>query len=1204
MSAKTQRSLEKKIKEIQSVTSGERDMYPYIRDLLTRKDYGIELRADQIVVDVAVAGGRDAPDLTVYGTKNGKPLKVPDHAIAIFEVKRGNALKKNAAPIYEEKKKYIQPGTKYFFLIDQERIIRRDVLHSQTPVEYQWDDLKDFDQFRHCFGCLSSDTLSLEKQLEDFKENKTQFASLSIDQIGRHYFIETIREVAQLLNEAISALIDRKVVVDLQAANSEIDLMKAKWGEPQFDWDAIGHPIEFERVLKQELVSELTQDDIAHYQEDHDQFASRIEPYLYALRIEHQLLQDYAERMGIESRPSLLSNRKGSNGKLTDSGRAVESFAYETASLIVSRMLMVRFSEDHGFLKRCISNGGVQVFANYAKYYNKPLQALLKETYNQSRDLYRNLFDSNLLDWALDSDDSLLSDSLLHSMYLLSRWDFKSIRGDILSGVYDHYLDTAKRRALGEVFTRPEIARYILKRCGYSASKDLLDPSCGTGTFIIEAFNQDVNRLRSKGALNEATIESVLQRLHGLDINPFSIALAQIQVLWHIIDLFAGRTPAEVKDLCAVIIPAIQIAGGHSSLDPLGSALAPLGKKASELVQIPIFFNTESTNERRKLVAKVSRRFRQISQHSYDIVAGNPPYVRPHRQAIDTGTLKAYEQVLHGVTDLYVYFIYRTLSSWLRDGGYLGFIVPMAVLESTYSGKLREILAEYKIVELIDLEPLGKRTFRGIKRQTVILIVQKLPASSTDDVAVTTLYPECYNPVTDTIEFTKAVRHTVKRNQLTQDYYLPDPKSQPAWMDLLQRPTGKESNIVTKLSPDDVKILEKFRELPRLGSIIKHAFMKQTKGSPTVIAQDIPEGENPSLWKESLMVGVALELGGGKALANKGLPIYKGQNIFPAGLRGEPMGFWDPDNSKLKSIKIYAYRNLFEYGRLYAIRDIAQLPTACPVPEKVAFQNTALMIQLTSDLPLHIYLLSRIPQWYAAKLLRATILEDFGCHWVKKQVPLLPIPRNISPKLIRSLLDIGGDVLNADKDLANAHRHVEALINGGSKKKLYELIANDDPRAKSLNMSGISSVPVSMTGLRDNGSQELVSDNLYFRFPVGDDELRKYLLYVLNRMVEDEPKITLGRDDIGNLVVPDDLTPVVTEIVRLEQVNLKQIFFDALDRLDEVVGHALGFQPADVDYIRTAMKTDGFLRELRPMLEQRGLRIQQYADHSSGDRYD
>src|SRR5229473_2735384 len=121
------------------------------------------------------------------------------------------------------------------------------------------------------------------------------------------------------------------------------------------------------------------------------------------------------------SEPGLLSRTRMIVGRLMP---LKESFIYETASLIVSRMLMVRFSEDHGFLRRYISNGGVEVFARYADYYAKPMQALLKETYRQSAELYRNLFDPNILDWALDSSDESLSSALLHAMYLLSRWNF------------------------------------------------------------------------------------------------------------------------------------------------------------------------------------------------------------------------------------------------------------------------------------------------------------------------------------------------------------------------------------------------------------------------------------------------------------------------------------------------------------------------------------------------------------------------------------------------------------------------------------------------------------------------------------------------------------------------------------------------------------------------------------------------------------
>src|ERR1019366_8830584 len=304
--------------------------------------------------------------------------------------------------------------------------------------------------------------------------------------------------------------------------NTLVKKMEEHWGPAVYEWASAEFPIEFTNLLDEEIARTLASTDIAEYPEAHDDFAAEIEPHLYAVRIEKHLLGEYATRMGIEGEVSLLKPRR-TGSKLSDSGKAVESFIYETASLIVSRMLMVRFSEDHGFLKRYISNGGVEVFARYADYYAKPMQALLKETYRQSAELYRNLFDPNILDWALDSSDENLSNALLHAMYLLSRWNFKTIHGDILSGVYDHYLDPSKRRALGEVFTRPEIARYMLERCAYDATKTVLDPACGTGTFLVEALNQDVKRLKSQGMLNEHTVTLTLKRLHGLDVSPFSV---------------------------------------------------------------------------------------------------------------------------------------------------------------------------------------------------------------------------------------------------------------------------------------------------------------------------------------------------------------------------------------------------------------------------------------------------------------------------------------------------------------------------------------------------------------------------------------------------------------------------------------------------------------------------------------------------------
>jgi tRNA1(Val) A37 N6-methylase TrmN6 len=90
----------------------------------------------------------------------------------------------------------------------------------------------------------------------------------------------------------------------------------------------------------------------------------------------------------------------------------------------------------------------------------------------------------------------------------------------------------------------------------------------------------------------------------------------------------------------------------------------------------------------------------------YDIVIGNPPYVRSHRLSVDEGMMRAYEEVARGQVDLYVHFLYRAIRGWVRTAGRVSFIVPMGVLDAAYSGPLRRVLTEFKLVEIADMEAL------------------------------------------------------------------------------------------------------------------------------------------------------------------------------------------------------------------------------------------------------------------------------------------------------------------------------------------------------------------------------------------------------------------------------------------------------------------------------------------------------------------
>jgi hypothetical protein len=88
-------------------------------------------------------------------------------------------------------------------------------------------------------------------------------------------------------------------------------------------------------------------------------------------------------------------------------------------------------------------------------------------------------------------------------------------------------------------------------------------------------------------------------------------------------------------------------------------------------------------------------------QGGFDVVVGNPPYVRQEM----LGELKDYFQqsykVFNGTADLYVYFIERGISFLHRDG-YFSYIVANKWMRTNYAEPLRKWLKEQNIEEIVD----------------------------------------------------------------------------------------------------------------------------------------------------------------------------------------------------------------------------------------------------------------------------------------------------------------------------------------------------------------------------------------------------------------------------------------------------------------------------------------------------------------------
>jgi type I restriction-modification system DNA methylase subunit len=446
-------------------------------------------------------------------------------------------------------------------------------------------------------------------------------------------------------------------------------------------------------------------------------------------------------------------------------------YATEGSSLVLARILFVRFFEDYGMTIRKISNGGIKAFREYHLHIKDDYQYLLTDAYREAEHVYKRLFEPSIFDWS-HKGDGQLSKLLLRIFYRLNAFDFTKITGDILGNLYERFLDIDKRKKLGEYYTPLPIAQYVLERIGFFDDPGpLLDPGCGSGTFLIAATTGLIQRLTDRGVELDVAIQQVVSLIHGLDINMFAAFTAQLQMIWH---LLPSLVKANAKEL-----PDLRIYGGVNSLEWLGQ---------ETLISSLIDLQPEDATRAR--AAK------------YKYVVGNPPYIRNERLK-DTGPWRDnYDEIDFRNSDVSYFFIARALigkenvmPSWLDKGGKMCFVLPRAVADSDAASALREILLHYKIFEVTDLEDIAIHIFpspQASGRATVapiLLFVEEAPPGKDNNVEVVIVPESSY--------LVHGMSHSgLDRNRVPQDLFRVSPIN----------PYGQ---ILTEAKGDDLPILKK-----------------------------------------------------------------------------------------------------------------------------------------------------------------------------------------------------------------------------------------------------------------------------------------------------------------------------------------------------------------------------------------------------------
>jgi len=143
-----------------------------------------------------------------------------------------------------------------------------------------------------------------------------------------------------------------------------------------------------------------------------------------------------------------------------------------------------------------------------------------------------------------------------------------SVSRDLLKKLYQQLFPKSVRHDLGEYYTPDWLAEHVLNELSYIGNPDkrLLDPACGSGTFLVMAINRirkwyDENR-ENRPFGEDGLCRKILTNVVGFDLNPLAVMAARTNYLIAIRDLIAYVDKVEIPVyLCDSIMTPSEYGG-------------------------------------------------------------------------------------------------------------------------------------------------------------------------------------------------------------------------------------------------------------------------------------------------------------------------------------------------------------------------------------------------------------------------------------------------------------------------------------------------------------------------------------------------------------------------------------------------------------------------------------------------------------------
>ncbi|MFA5867560.1 MAG: TaqI-like C-terminal specificity domain-containing protein [Actinomycetota bacterium] len=433
----------------------------------------------------------------------------------------------------------------------------------------------------------------------------------------------------------------------------------------------------------------------------------------------------------------------------------VEQLNYSVQQTI-DRIIFLRICEDRGVE----SYGDLQKIASGKEVYKALLKHFLyaDERYNSGLFHFKKekdiAEDPDDLTPSLTIDDKTIKEIIKRIYYPNCPYEFSVISADILGQVYERFLGKVIRlteghqakvedkpevkKAGGVYYTPTYIVDYIVKNTvgklvEGKTPKDvdklnILDPACGSGSFLIGAYqflldwyleyyrnHEPAKLLKGKSPkLYESSSgyrltlperrRILINNIHGVDIDSQAVEVTKLSLLLKVLEDETQRTLFDKRvlpDLSANIKCGNSLIGTDYFAEKLiiePEELARINPMDWEQAFPEVFGTPKYSSSDPDGSARRGNR----EAGGFDAVIGNPPYVR---QEILGDAFKAYAKAhfktYAGTADLYTYFIEKGVGL-LKKGGHFGIIVANKWMRANYGEPLRKWLKEQHIEGIID----------------------------------------------------------------------------------------------------------------------------------------------------------------------------------------------------------------------------------------------------------------------------------------------------------------------------------------------------------------------------------------------------------------------------------------------------------------------------------------------------------------------